>query len=214
MAKSNFLPFFPLNLVVFPGELLNLHIFEPRYKQLIEECLESGNAFGMPPYVDGKIPGFGTELRVVSLERRYSDGRMDIKAEAGQIFRIETFDNPFRDKLYAAGRVIWLETETEPLISDDPDLIVLIEELYDLISEKPNFGKNSHQPLAYRIGHRVGLNIEGEYELLTILSEIDRQIFLKKHLERLLPNLHAIEKTRHRIRMNGHFQHFDPLDYG
>ncbi len=213
MAEPTFLPFFPLNLVVFPGEVLNLHIFEPRYKQLIDECLDAGWPFGMPPFVDNKLPGFGTELRVASLERRYTDGRLDIKTEALRIFRIADFENPAKGKLYPAGHVFWIENDVEQPISDDPDLILLIEDLYELIKESPNFGKNDHLPLSYRIGHRVGLDLGGEYKLLTILNEHDRQVFLKKHLEKLLPNLRAVEQTRSRIRMNGHFQHFDPLDF-
>ncbi len=213
MATSDMLPFFPLNLVAFPGETLNLHIFEPRYKQLVDECLESGRTFGLPPYVDGKIPGLGTEMRVVKLDRRYTDGRMDIRTEALRLFRIADFQNPFEEKLYAAGRVVWVENDVEHPASDDPDLLVLIENLYEMIGESSNLGKNAHLPLSYRVGHRIGLNLDGEYKLLNIFNEPDRQTYLKEHLDKLLPHLRAVEQTRHRIRMNGHFQHFDPLDF-
>ena len=58
--NSLFLPLFPLRLVAFPGEDLNLHIFEPRYKELIQECDEKGITFGLPPFIDDKMQTFGT----------------------------------------------------------------------------------------------------------------------------------------------------------
>ena len=60
----NFLPLFPLNLIVFPHEDLNLHIFEPRYRQLINECLDEKKTFGIPAFVNNKLLGYGTEVEV------------------------------------------------------------------------------------------------------------------------------------------------------
>ena len=56
------LPLFPLQLVVFPNEKVNLHIFEPRYKKLIRRCDENSENFGIIPYIKGKIIDVGTEL--------------------------------------------------------------------------------------------------------------------------------------------------------
>jgi len=56
---TRFLPLFPLSLVVFPGEYLNLHIFELRYRQLINECDEEGMTFGIPPAFENKLASFG-----------------------------------------------------------------------------------------------------------------------------------------------------------
>ncbi|MCU0326286.1 MAG: LON peptidase substrate-binding domain-containing protein [Spirosomaceae bacterium] len=84
------LPFFPLNLVAYPHEDLNLHIFEPRYRQLINECLETGQTFGIPPFINNRLLGYGTEMKVVELSKRYENGRMDIKTRGLRIFRITT----------------------------------------------------------------------------------------------------------------------------
>ena len=67
---QKFLPLFPLNLIAFPMEDLNLHIFEPRYRELINECLDDGKTFGIPTFLDGKLPGFGTEVKITKLSKK------------------------------------------------------------------------------------------------------------------------------------------------
>ena len=71
------LPLFPLNIVAFPGETLNLHIFEPRYKELITDCIKSDYVFGIPSFVKNKIE-VGTTAKILKIEKTYEDGRMDI----------------------------------------------------------------------------------------------------------------------------------------
>jgi Lon protease-like protein len=61
---TNFIPIFPLNIVVFPGEKLNMHIFEARYKQLINDCVEQKKSFGIVSATDGKLRNFGTLINV------------------------------------------------------------------------------------------------------------------------------------------------------
>ncbi len=71
-----YLPLFPLNLVAFPGETLNLHIFEDRYKELIGDCLEHEAPFGLPAYVENQVE-YGTEVQLVEVVERYDDGRLE-----------------------------------------------------------------------------------------------------------------------------------------
>ena len=73
----DFLPLFPLKLVAFPGERLNLHIFEPRYKQLIRECSENQITFGIPAFIDNKIVNIGTEIKLEKIENTYENGELD-----------------------------------------------------------------------------------------------------------------------------------------
>ena len=60
---------FPLNVVVFPEEDLNLHVFEARYKQLIQECLQEKSTFGVPVYMDGEIGKYGTEVEIKKIHK-------------------------------------------------------------------------------------------------------------------------------------------------
>jgi hypothetical protein len=74
---TNFIPIFPLALVVYPGEELNLHIFEPRYKQLIKECFEQKKNFGIPSVLNEKMADLGTLVEIgeiVTTGRKWRDG--------------------------------------------------------------------------------------------------------------------------------------------
>lgn len=206
-----YLPLFPLNLVVYPHEDLNLHIFEERYRQLINECLETGATFGIPAFIDNKLPGFGTEMRVTALHKRYDDGRMDIKTQGIRIFRIATFENPAPGKLYAGGQVNVVESE--PALGDHLDeLIVKLTRLYRLLQVNSEIDEETPL-LSFRVAHKIGLSVEEEYELLTLASENERQRLLIHHLDRVLPVVSEMERTKERIKMNGHFKNLDPLKF-
>jgi hypothetical protein len=69
------------------------------------------------------------------------------------------------------------------------------------------------QPYSYQIAHKIGLSVEEEYSLLKMPTENERQAFLIQHLERIIPMLQDVERTKDRIRMNGHFKNLDPLNF-
>ena len=208
----DFLPLFPLNLVVFPHEDLNLHIFEPRYRQLINECLDEKKTFGIPSFINSKLLGYGTEVEIKQLSKRYGDGRMDIKTKGIRIFRIVDFQNPAKDKLYAGGDVIFIENEDlgEAI---NPYLLSLVEKLYKLLKIKVDFEIKQYLPFSYRVVHQIGISVAEEYELLTITTEKKRQERLIEHLELITPIVAEVERTKERIAMNGHFKELDPLNF-
>lgn len=206
-----YLPLFPLNLIAFPGELVNLHIFEERYRQLINECLDQDMSFGIPAYVKNTI-AYGAEVEIVSLVKRYEDGTMDISTRATRAFRVVDFENPAPGKLYAAGHVAFLENIDDDTYSTRQEMIALIQELYETINVVKSV-EVSEDIRAFDIGHKIGLSLEEEYLLLQIEKESERQQFIIQHLRRAIPILKEVERTKERIRMNGHFKHFDPLDF-
>jgi hypothetical protein len=103
---DEWLPCFPLDVVVLPGERLQLHIFEPRYKQLINDCRQHALSFGIPTLQGSRIPGVGSEFKLVKVERIYANGEMDIEAEAIAVFRVLRYEDPYKDRLYGAGKVV------------------------------------------------------------------------------------------------------------
>lgn len=209
---QKFLPLFPLNLVVYPMEQFNLHIFEPRYRQLINECLDNGTTFGVPTFLEGRLAGFGTEVKIVSLAKRYDDGRMDIHTQGIRSFEVLDFQNPAPLKPYAGGVVALLpEPEIKPLVM--AGLLERVKTLYDLLEETHNFDSRKPQPYSFQIGHKIGLSLLDEYELLKIETETERQGFLIQHLERIIPVLQEVERTKEKIKMNGHFKNLDPLNF-
>lgn len=210
---TKFLPFFPLSLVVYPQEKLNLHVFEPRYRQLIDECISDETTFGMPAFFNNKIADYGTEMQITALNKRYDDGRMDIETVGLGIFKLLSFENPVEDRLYAGG-----DTEEVELIDDASeqvltDLLQHIKQLYELLQMKLEIDLRIAQFVSFEIAHRIGLSVEQEYELLTMPSEADRQVYLLEHLRRTIPVVYDMERTKARVRLNGHFKHFDPLNF-
>lgn len=206
------IPLFPLNLVVFPGESLNLHIFEPRYRQLINECFARQTTFGIPVFIDNKLPGYGTEVYITALHKRYDDGQMDIKTKGIGVFQLLNFENPIPGKLYAGGQVQLID----PGDTFSPHLdalLTLLERLYNLLQIDTDEVRPDEPNLSYRIGHKVGLSVDQEYELLTLETESERQQYLIHHLDKVIPVISEMERTKERIRMNGHFKNLDALDF-
>src|SRR5580704_8217678 len=103
--ESLLLPLFPLELVLFPGQILALHIFEDRYKEMIGECLENQTEFGivLAGEKDNSIANQGCTAVVTSVTRRYDDGRMDIEAGGRRRFEVLFLDQE-RSFLRAAAQ--------------------------------------------------------------------------------------------------------------
>ncbi len=204
------LPLFPLKLVAFPGEKLNLHIFEPRYKQLIKDCIEEKINFGVCVYLD-RLKSHGTEVELLEVHKTYEDGRMDVKTQAIRSFRILSFENPIDGKLYAGGEVNFLENES--VISNEAyhEFIFYLKEMLGLLHYDVDI--DAMEVNSFTFAHTLGLNLEEEYQLLAMENEMDRIRYLITHLKRVVPVVREVEKAREKIRMNGHFRYFDPLDF-
>src|SRR5258705_10323475 len=102
---TNFIPIFPLSIIVFPGEELNLHIFEPRYKQLIAECKAFKKSFGIPSVIDNRVNELGTLVEIIELTKVYDDGEMDVKTRGIKILRILEEIKEVPEKLYSGAIV-------------------------------------------------------------------------------------------------------------
>ncbi|MEM9325666.1 MAG: LON peptidase substrate-binding domain-containing protein [Bacteroidota bacterium] len=202
---------FPLNIVVFPGEDVNLHIFEPRYKELVHDCLQQELPFGIPSYVNSKVE-YGTQVYITEVSKTYDDGRMDIKTTADHVFIVEDFQNPWQDHEYAGGSVEFLADD----MSEDADtrlrLLDLSKELFSWLQMEDRVDLDEEMT-SYTIAHKVGLKLEEEYEMLRFRAEKERQHYLVNHLKKILPALERAEQARERIRLNGHFKHLDPLKF-
>ena len=85
---TNFIPIFPLGIVVYPGENLNLHIFEPRYKQLINECYSQNKQFGIPTMIENRLQDYGSLVTILEISKTHDNGEMDIKTKGSRVFRI------------------------------------------------------------------------------------------------------------------------------
>ncbi|HNP21296.1 MAG TPA: LON peptidase substrate-binding domain-containing protein [Panacibacter sp.] len=202
----NFIPIFPLALVVYPGENLNLHIFEERYKQLINECNSQKKNFGIPSVINDNIGEFGTLVRVKNIATVYPDGRMDITVEGLNVFKVLEVIKDVPDKLYSGAIVNYPENEIMLRAGMMNNILSNIRELHRLLKVTKDLKKPDEQLLSYDVAHHAGLNLEEEYELLGLLREDQRLEYLKRHLKKLLPLAGGIESLKERIQMNGHFK--------
>jgi len=204
------LPMFPLQLVVYPGEKLNLHIFEMRYRQLINEVAVSGNTFGVPSFITNQVMNFGTEVELLEISKKYDDGKMDIKTRGIRIFKLHEFFPKGLNKLYAVGEVEKLDLETKGDIFLAAEILDKTEQLYKMLKINKPLPENPKDLQIYKIAHDIGLSLSQEYELLTISSEKARQDFVLDHLNRLLPTVTKIEEIRRKAKLNGHFKNIIP----
>jgi len=206
---QSFFPFFPLQLVLFPGESLNLHIFEDRYKELSNECLEESKPFAIPPFLKDKVQGYASIVEITKVVQKYPNGEMDLKTRCTGVGKVLNFMPQAENKLYPAGVLQVLNIEGTEVHGDlllRESIAKLIEDLYSgmQIAEKPfNSIDDIH---AFKIGHLVGLEQEEEVILLRTTAENSRLRFIKEHLKKIVPELQVKQQIEERIKMNGHFQ--------
>lgn len=205
------LPLFPLQSVFFPGETVPLHIFEERYKQLINDCRKEALTFGIPVYINDSI-SYGTEVQLVEVVNTYGNGEMDVVCVARQVFKVLSFEKQMQGKLYGGGEVEFLDMENDADEALRKEVLQKVETLYDLM-DVPFTQTSPKQFNSYSLAHKMGLSFEQEYELLLMKKESDRLNFIKSHLDTTTSILYEVNRTKGVIEMNGHFKNFDPLDF-
>ena len=211
-SMTNFVPIFPLSIVVFPGEDLNLLIFEPKYKQLVTECHEQKKPFGMPVVIDNKMNELGSLVEIVEISKIYEGGEMDIKTKGKSIIRILEIIKEVPGKLYNGAIVSYLENveQGKRLLMDK--VIVAIKELHRLLNVTKPFPKDEQDLWSYDVAHHAGLTLQGEYELLSLTNELQRQEYLKRHLAKVLPVVAEMESLKEKIKLNGHFKNLSAFN--
>ncbi|MBC6491873.1 LON peptidase substrate-binding domain-containing protein [Flavihumibacter stibioxidans] len=210
---TNFIPIFPLGIVVYPGEQLNLHIFEPRYRQLIRECIDQKKTFGIPTIINQKMGELGTLVRVTEISKTYDNGEMDIRTEGQQVFRILETVKEIPDKLYS-GAIVTYPHNSQGMGKRElmQRVVSGIRELHRLLQVEKDFRKPDDHLNSYDVAHHAGMSLEEEYELLGLMHELQRQEYLKRHLAKVLPVIAEMEHLKEKVKLNGHFKNLSSLD--
>ncbi|HEY4205666.1 MAG TPA: LON peptidase substrate-binding domain-containing protein [Puia sp.] len=211
---TNFIPVFPLGIVVYPGEMVNLHIFEPRYKQLVNECFTESKPFGIPAIIDNKLNEMGTLVKIVEMVKVYDNGEMDIRTQGIRVFRVLEIIKTVPDKLFSGAIVNYPDNAEGPGKRELMQKIVnAIRELHRLLNITKDFRRPDEELAAYDIAHHAGLSLEEEYELLGLLQEEQRQEYLKRHLGKVLPVIAEMETLKERVKLNGHFSNLSSFNF-
>jgi Lon protease-like protein len=213
MSDVNPIPLFPLPLVLFPGENIPLHIFEPRYTEMVTECLQDGHPFGIVSYISNKVSLVGCSCEIAHVSTKYDDGRYDILVTGADRFLIHRFDNK---RSFLQGIVSYFHD----VVDDEQSTVIddLLEQIEPMFNEILSLAKQevTIHPIetptrSFGFAHYVGFELTQKQNLLEIKSEYERLVFIKHHLEHILPKLRAFEDTRHKIKSNGHFRQFPPI---
>ncbi|MFL5808570.1 MAG: LON peptidase substrate-binding domain-containing protein [Flavisolibacter sp.] len=210
---TNFIPIFPLGIVVYPGEQLNLHIFEPRYKQLINECYAEKKLFGIPSVIEKHVQDYGTLVKITEITTVQDNGEMDIKTEGSDVFRVLEVIKEIPDKLYSGAIVNYPANHTQGSAELMRRVVNSIRELYKLLKVKKEFGKNDIELNSYDVAHHVGLSLQEEYELLGLMHESQRQEYLKRHLTKVIPLVAEMERLKKKVKLNGHFKNLSTFNF-
>ena len=208
----NFVPIFPLEIVVYPGEQLNLHIFEERYKQLLNECIKENKPFGIPAVLKNNVAEMGTLVEITEVAAVHEDGKIDIRAKGVSVFRILEVIKNIPDKLYSGAIVDYPDNNNEAQVKLMKRVMNGMRELHKLLKVEKDFKKPDEELRSYDIAHHAGLSLEEEYELLGLMREDQRLEYLKRHLKKVLPAVLGAEMLKERVKLNGHFKELKGFD--
>ena len=209
---TNFIPIFPLGIVVYPGEDLNLHIFEPRYKQLINECYAGKKPFGIPAVIENKVQDYGSLVEVTEMSHVHDNGEMDIKTRGLKVFRILEVIKEVPDKLYNGAIVNYPDNYERENPEMMRKVMKSIRDLHQLLKIDKSFIKEDARLKSYDVAHHIGLSLEEEYELLALLDERQRLEYIKRHLTKVIPLIAGMEQLKEKIKLNGHFKNLAGFD--
>jgi Lon protease-like protein len=198
------IPLFPLNVVLLPGAELPLHIFEPRYRQMVKDCLEHKSEFGMLLSMPNGVARVGCTAEIAEVVKRYPDDRMDILTVGRAPFRVVDLfpENPLLE-----GHVDYLEDrESSANPRTQRELVELFEACHTLIYDDypKNLQAEPPDELSYLIAGTLPMDLLWKQQILELRSESDRQERLVAYLREWAPHLQKKEAMRQRAGGNGH----------
>ena len=195
---SSLLPLFPLELVLLPGVPLPLHIFEPRYKEMIGECLEQKKPFGIVRASEEGVAGIGCTAEIVSVTKKYDDGRMDILTRGVERFEVLEV-NEERSFLQAEISLVHDSDDDEPgkpasqLVEQ---AVRLHAEIVKLAGAELAGADEKAANLSFLLAGSLPLDLDFKQNLLSTLSETKRLEAVVGYLQAILPGLRRAAKAR------------------
>ena len=197
------IPLFPLDLVLLPGVPLPLHIFEPRYKEMIKECIEQKKHFGLIRNHGESLATIGCTAEILQILKTYPDGRMDILAEGNKRFEVLQLN---QDRSFLQAEVFFLEDEEHPAASEDiANAVRLHGEIMQLAGAQPEHEEEEDsKQLAYRLAGSMPFDPDFQQALLEMNSEAERMRAIISFFERILPVLQRNARAKRKAGGNGH----------
>ena len=210
MRPSKKIPLFPLGVVLFPGTVLPLHIFEDRYKIMIGECLAENREFGVVYSESNEIKKIGCTARIERVLERYEDGRMDIVTRGGRRFMIHMISD---DRPYLQAQVAYfhdgVEEESEEIVGLISRGIALLEQLDSLMGKRKDYDeilKLDHRTISFWISNSTGFTADEKQRFLEMTSTSGRIRKSVGSLERVVKRMRTNQEIKRLIGGNGNFR--------
>jgi Lon protease-like protein len=199
---SSLLPLFPLDVVLFPGTPLPLHIFEPRYKEMIGECLEQKTLFGVVRAQEKDLADIGCTAEIIAVTKTYEDGRMDIVTQGRERFELLEIN---QDRSFLRGEILLVTDEPDKAAPDQVDrALELHKQILALANAEQNLPPDDETPLSYHLAGSLPLDLDFKQKLLSTRSESQRIQTVITYFETILPNLKRAIHIRKKAGGNGH----------
>ncbi len=196
------LPLFPLELVLFPDTPLPLHIFEPRYKEMIGECLTQKAPFGLVRAVEKGLAEVGCTADILEVTKKYDDGRMDILTEGRRRFEIQQLD---QQRAFLRGAVEYFDDSPGRASPQKVSRAAeLQKELLSLAGATESAVEADHPQLSFQLAAALPLDLDFKQTLLGMRSEPERLKSVVEYYETLLPRMRRAVKAKKTAGGNGH----------
>jgi len=196
------LPLFPLELVLLPGTPLPLHIFEPRYKEMIKECLAADAPFGVVRALEEGIAEIGCTAEIITVTKEYPDGRLDLICEGRKRFEVLEVN---RDRSFLQAEVLIVPDEPAPAAQDERAKAVQLHlEILSLAGAVQDLSAADQNALSFYLAGSLPLDLDFKQQLLGMGSEAQRIEAVAKYLETILPKLRRAARAREKAGGNGH----------
>jgi uncharacterized protein len=194
MADFVAIPIFPLSIFPLPGEMVPLHIFEPRYRQLLQDA-EEGVSFGIYFNSSTNNSNYGSLVKLESVIKRYATGESDIIVKCYDLFTLHALSRTYQDKLYPGGEV---ELMNVSLSLDASSKLASRFEEYLRLAKINTSTKNVS---AFHIANELNLDLEGKLRFVN-LDEEKREVYLQNQLDYQTQLLHKAEKAKDVFHLN------------
>jgi len=197
------LPLFPLDLVLFPGASLPLHIFEPRYREMISECLDRKKSFGVVRAKEEGVAEIGCTAEVITVARKYPDGRMDIVTEGRERFEVIRVN---QERSFLQADVLYLQDEPDRASAEEIVRAMELQAEIAGLANSPSAGPPDPEgpQLAFNLVGPLPLDLDFKQTLQGLKSEAERIRAVISYFEAVLPNLRRSVRARQKAGGNGH----------
>lgn len=187
---------------MFPGTPLPLHIFEPRYKEMIGECVANGAPFGVVRAVEDAVAEIGCTAEIVTVTKQYPDGRMDLVALGRQRFEVLQLNH---ERSFLRAEVALIPDDSvASRPADSTRATELHREILTLAGAVQDLSGADPAEVSFHIAGSLPLDLDFKQRLLGMRSESERLEALVVYFEGILPGLRRAARARSKTGGNGH----------